>query len=127
MAIRTELTLRLQNSPGMLARVCQVVAEEHINIVAINLATSLMVRILVDNPTHAASVLRERGYHVDERDVIYTTTPNDPGALLRIARLIADAGINMEYLYATAIEGQPIASVVVGVPDAERAAAAAGL
>jgi hypothetical protein len=118
MAIRTELTLRLQNSPGTLARVCQVVAEEHINITAINLASSLMVRILVDNPSHAAGVLRERGYHVEERDVIYTTAPNDPGALLRVTRLIAEAGINMEYLYATAIEGQPMASVVVGVPDA---------
>ena len=29
MAIRTELTLRLQNSPGTLARVCQIVADEH--------------------------------------------------------------------------------------------------
>ena len=32
MAIRTELTLRLQNSPGSLARVCQIVADEHIDI-----------------------------------------------------------------------------------------------
>jgi len=127
MAIRTELTLRLQNTPGTLARVCQLVAEEHINIVAINLAGPLVVRIVVDNPTHAAGVLREHKYQVEERDVIYTTAPNDSGALLRVARLIADAGINMEYLYATAIEGQPMASLVVGVPDAERAAAAAGL
>ncbi len=127
MAIRTELTLRLQNSPGALARVCQAVAEEHVNIVAINLASPIMVRIVVDNPTHAAGVLREQNYHVEERDVIYTTAPNDPGALLRVTRLIAEAGINMEYMYATAIEGQPMASLVVGVPDAERASAAAGL
>ncbi len=127
MAIRTELTLRLQNSPGTLARVCQVVADEHINIAAINLAGPLVVRMVVDNPTHAAAVLRERNYHVEERDVIFTTAPNDPGALLRVTRLIAEAGINMEYLYATALEGQPMASFVVGVPDAERAATAAGL
>ncbi|HSK11133.1 MAG TPA: ACT domain-containing protein [Vicinamibacterales bacterium] len=127
MAIRTELTLRLQNSPGMLARVCQVIANERINIVAINLASPLVVRVVVDNPTHAAGVLREHHYHVEERDVIYTETSNDPGALLRITRLIADAGVNVEYLYATAIEGQSMASVVVGVPDAERASSAAGL
>ncbi len=127
MAILTELTLRLQNSPGTLARVCQVIAEEHINIVAINLASPLIVRMVVDNPTHAAGVLRERNHHVEERDVIFTTAPNDPGALLRVTRLIAEAGINMEYLYATALDGQPMASFVVGVPDAERAATAAGL
>jgi hypothetical protein len=95
--------------------------------VAINLASPLMVRMVVDNPIHAAGVLRERNYHVEERDVIFTTAPNDPGALLRLTRLIAEAGINMEYMYATAIEGQPMASLVVGVPDAERASAAAGL
>ncbi len=127
MAIRTELTLRLQNSPGMLARVCQVIANERINIVAMNLASPLVVRLVVDNPVHAAAVLREHHYQVEERDVIYTATSNDPGALLRITRLIADAGINVEYLYATALEGQPMASVVVGVPDAERASSAAGL
>jgi len=127
MAIRTELTLRLQNSPGMLARVCQVIAKERINIVAMNLAGPLVVRLVVDNPVHAAAILREHHYQVEERDVIYTTTSNDPGALLRITQLIADAGINVEYLYATALEGQPMASVVVGVPDAERASTAAGL
>jgi hypothetical protein len=127
MAIRTELTLRLQNSPGMLARVCQVIANERINIVAMNLASPLVVRLVVDNPVHAAAILREHQYQVEERDVIYTATSNDPGALLRITRLIADAGINVEYLYATALEGQSMASVVVGVPDAERASSAAGL
>jgi len=127
MAIRTELTLRLQNTPGALARVCQVVADERINIIALNLASPLVVRLVVDNPVHAAAVLREHHYQVEERDVIYTATPNDPGALLRVTRLIADAGINVEYLYATALEGQSMASVVVGVPDAERASSAAGL
>ena len=127
MAIRTELTLRLQNSPGMLARVCQLIAKERINITAINLAGPLVVRLVLDNPVHAAAILREHHYQVEEREVIYTTTSNDPGALLRITRLIADAGINVEYLYATALEGQSMASVVVGVPDAERASAAAGV
>lgn len=127
MAIRSELTLRLQNSPGTLARVCQVIANERINIVAMNLASPLVVRLVVDNPVHAAAILREQQYQVEERDVIYTATSNDPGALLRITRLIADAGINVEYLYATALEGQAMASIVVGVPDAERASSAAGL
>ena len=127
MAIRTELTLRLQNSPGMLARVCQLIADERVNIVAMNLASPLVVRLVVDNPVHAAAILREQHYQVEEREVIYTTTSNDPGALLRITRLIADAGINVEYLYATSLDGQSMASVVVGVPDAERASAAAGV
>lgn len=127
MAIRTELTLRVQNSPGTLARVCQLIADEHIDILALNLAGPLILRLVVDNPLHAAATLREHNYQVEERDVIFTTAANNPGSVLRLTRLIAEAGINVEYLYATTLDGQPMASIVVGVPDAARAAAAAGL
>jgi hypothetical protein len=127
MAIRTELTLRLQNSPGTLARVCQIVADERIDILAMNLASPLVLRLVVDNPVHAAETLREHNYQVEEREVIFTTAANNPGSLERLTRLIADSGINLEYLYATTQDGQSMASVVVGVPDARRASSAAGL
>jgi hypothetical protein len=127
MAIRTELTLRLQNSPGTLARVCQIVADERIDILAMNLASPLVLRIVVDNPVHAAETLREHNYQVEEREVIFTTAANNPGSLQRLTHLIADAGINLEYLYATTQDGQSMASVVLGVPDARRASSAAGL
>ena len=127
MAIRTELTLRLQNSPGSLARVCQIIADERVDIVALNLASPLILRLVVDNPVHAAATLREHHYQVEEREVLFTTAANNPGSVLRLTRLIAEAGINMEYLYATTLDGQAMASIVVGVPDAARASAAAGV
>ena len=127
MAIRTELTLRLQNSPGSLAKVCEIVADEHVDILALNLATPLVLRLVVDNPVHAAETLREHHYQVEEREVVFTTAANNPGSLLRLTRLIAEAGINVEYLYATTQDGASMASIVVGVPDARRASSAAGL
>ena len=127
MAIRTELSLRVPNKPGALAAVCQVLNEARINILALDLVSPGMLRLLVDNHVHAAALLRDLHYQVDERDVIYTVTSNDPGALARITRLLADAGVNVEYMYATAIEGSSMAAIVAGVPGAERAAAAAGL
>lgn len=127
MAIRTELTLRLQNTPGALAKVCQLVADERVDIVALNLASPLMLRLVVDNPVHAAETLRDHHYQVEEREVLYTTAANNPGSVVRLTRLIAEAGINVEYLYATTLDGQEMASIVVGVSDAARAAAAAGL
>ncbi len=36
MAIRTELTLRLDNSPGSLARLCQTLKAEKVNVIAFN-------------------------------------------------------------------------------------------
>jgi hypothetical protein len=127
MAIRTELIVRLQNSPGAAARVCQCVAEDHVNVLAMQLEHTGVLRLLVDNPLHAAAQLRERRMQVEERDVIYTVVPNDAGVLARMAKLLADAGVNVEYLYSTVVEGHPMAAIVIGVPDAQKAAAASGL
>ena len=127
MAIQTELTVRLQNVPGALGRLCQVLADERVNIVALSLEPAGALHLLVDNPVHAAGLLRDRHYHVSERNVLYTLAPNGPGGLARIAALLAAEGVNLEYVFVTTVEGQPMAAVVAGVPDAARASAAAGL
>jgi hypothetical protein len=127
MAIRTELTLILENRPGAAARVFQGLADDRINIVAMQLEHGGMLRLLVDNPLHAAELMRERRMRVEQREVLYTVVPNDPGVLGRMAKLLADAGVNIEYLYSTAVEGHPMASVVIGVPDAVKASAASGI
>lgn len=127
MAIRTELTVRVQNMPGALGRLCRVLADEHVNIIALSLEHAGTLHLLVDNPVHAAGLLRDRHYQVSERDVLYTVAPSGPGSLARIAALLAAEGVNLEYLYVTTVEDQAMAGVVAGVPDAVRASAAAGL
>jgi hypothetical protein len=127
MAIRKELTLVIENKPGAAARVFQHLADDHINIVAMQLEHTGLLRLIVDNPLHAAELMRERRIKVDERDVLYTVMPNGPGALGRAARLLADAGVNVEYLYSSAVEGQLMAAVVIGVPDVLKASSAAGI
>ena len=125
--IRPELTLRLQNSPGALARVCDLLAAERININAMMLDTGGTMRLMVDNPTHAAGVLRERHYDVTLRDVLFVQLADQPGAFAKVARLLASTGVNLDYVYATVLQNQPQAAIVIGVSDAMRAAAAAGL
>ena len=127
MAIRTELMVRLPNSPGALAGVCEALADERVNIVAFALENGGLLRMVVDNHVHAAGTLRERHYRVEQRDVLYTLMPNEPGAFSRIARMIADAGVNLEYAYATTAESDRMVGVVAGVADPQRASAAAGI
>jgi len=59
--------------------------------------------------------------------VILISVPNIPGALAPALRLVSDAGVNIEYAYAGATDMASIAAVIVGVEDAQRAAAAAGV
>jgi hypothetical protein len=125
--IRTELALRLPNSPGALAGVCRLLSDERVNILAMALETSGQLRMVVDNHVHAAGILREHHHQVTERDVIVTAVPNMPGALAPALRLVSEANVNVEYAYGGGSEGGPSASVVLGVDDAQRASAAAGI
>jgi hypothetical protein len=127
MAIRTELNLRLPNSPGALAAVCQLLSNERVNILAMALDSSGQLRAVVDNHVHGGAVLREHHHQVTERDVIAIAVSNAPGSLASTLRLVSDARVNVEYIYGGAAEGSASATVVIGVDDAQRASAAAGV
>lgn len=127
MAIRNELSLRIANSPGALAGVCRALSDERVNILGLSLEAGGTVRLVVDNHLHGLETLRERHYQAEQRDVLYTTIPNEPGSLSRVLRMIADAGVNIEYAYATALDTSSMVGVVIGVADAQRASAAAGI
>jgi hypothetical protein len=85
------------------------------------------LRLVVDNHVHGGASLREHHHQVTERDVIVMTVPNGPGSLAPALQLVADAGVNVEYAYGGASDGSPAAAIVLGVADAQRAAAAAGV
>jgi hypothetical protein len=125
--IRTELSLRLGNSPGALAGVCRLLSAERVNVLAMGLETGGQLRLVVDNHVHGAAILREHHHQVAERDVIVTAVPNTPGALAPALQFVADADVNVEYAYGGGAEGAPTAVIVIGVEDAQRAAAAAGV
>src|SRR5436190_20055421 len=127
MAIRPELNLRLPNSPGALSGVCALLSNERVNIVAMSLEAGGQLRLVVDNHVHGGAVLREHHHQVTERDVIVVTVSNAAGSLAPALRLVADAGINVEYAYGGAAEGAATAAIVLGVEDAVRASAAAGV
>ena len=104
-----------------------MLSDERVNILAMTLEPAGHLRIVVDNHVHAAGVLREHHHQVTERDVILTMVPNVPGALAPALRLVADANVNVEYAYGGGADAGPTAMIVLGVEDAMRASAAAGV
>jgi hypothetical protein len=125
--IRTEISLRLANSPGALAGVCGLLSNERVNILAMGLEAGGQLRLVVDNHVHGASMLREHHHQVTERDVLVTAVPNVSGSLARVLQLASSAGVNVDYAYGGGAEGAASATIVLGVDDAARASAAAGI
>ena len=88
------------------------------------IAASNMLRLIVDNHVRAIAVLKERHRSLLTRDVI-VVTGGGTDALATAFALVAGAGVNVEYAYVGAGESMGVA--VLGVDDAQRAAAAAGV
>ena len=61
MAIRTELTLVIENKPGAAARVFKGLADDRINIVAMQLEHTGLLRLVVDIPLPRRRARARRG------------------------------------------------------------------
>ncbi len=69
-----------------------------------------ILHVLVEDPGAARSALKDAGYEVRaERDVVVLDVEDRPGALGEASRRIADAGANVDPIYATA-EGKIVMS-----------------
>lgn len=103
-AIGQQLALFLDNRPGTLARTCQALAKAGVNITAISISDTVdhaVVRFIVSDVAKATAALEQLHVPVQQRDVVVLDVPNRPGELARVAERLTEAGINIEYAYAT--------------------------
>lgn len=102
MQLTTQLALFLENRPGMLARVCEALAEAKINIYALTTSDTVdhtVIRMVVSDTHRALLLFEERGTLVVESEVLMLQSDNKPGSLARVSQKLADAKINIEYCY----------------------------
>jgi hypothetical protein len=109
MRIEQQLSIFLENKPGALADVCDALAADNVNILALTVSDTVdhaVVRMVVDDPQKAAYILGEAGVLVVENEVLVMEVPNRPGSLAAIASSMAEADLNIEYAYCTAGDSQ---------------------
>ncbi len=132
-----EFTIRLEDRPGTLGKLCQSLATENINILAYqqfpNEKGQGSVRLVVDNPDKTRTALNNRRAEFTETDVAKVMLSNRPGELARVASRLGDEGININYGYSGAEPGANASFVILGVAEVgkalkllEQAAAAGG-
>lgn len=124
MAIRTQLSVSMDNTPGTLAKMCSALGEKRVNIVAhmsIEHEGRSLVRLVVDKVPVAKRVLEAITYPYTEEQVLTTTLTNRPGALAAVAKGLGDAGININYAYVGVEPGSSRPLGVFSVSDPARA------
>ena len=122
MKIQPQLAVFLDNRPGMLARTCQALAKADINILALSILDTVdhaIVRMVVDKPKEAETVLSKMHAMIQRRDVLVLDVPNQIGVLADVAERLTGAGINLEYAYCTASSAQGTGTIVLRTNDLE--------
>lgn len=97
-----EFVVRLDNHPGALSALTDVLGDAGINIEAMSAWGANgngVVRLITDNETTTRHVLAEAGLVNTEHRVLTTLVTDEPGTLARVTRQLGDAGVNIEALY----------------------------
>jgi hypothetical protein len=118
-----ELSINLENRPGTLAKICESLADRGVNILAFQaeaLEGKSVVRLVVDNPATAKTIIEGQGLKCNETDIAQVSLPNRPGELARAASQLGSANINIEYGY-TGVDPTGKAAFFFGVKDVDRA------
>jgi hypothetical protein len=103
-----QISVFSENRPGRLAAIAQALGEEKVNILAFSIAEANgfgVVRALVDHPQKAHDKLQSLGFNIAFTDVIAVKMKDTPGGLFEVAKILGDAGINIEYSYAYSGKG----------------------
>lgn len=119
-----QISVFLENKSGRLAAVTRTLAAAQINIRALSIADTSdfgILRLIVNDPDRALSVLREDGFTVGQTDVIAVEMPDRPGGLAGVLDLLEQAQLNVEYLYAFIGRGSNGALVIFRVEEVEEA------
>ncbi len=127
--LKKQFTLYLEDRPGELARVTNILAKAKINIEGISAYASAAVglmQVVVSNAQRMRSLLKRSGVAFTVQDVAVVALPNLPGALAAITAQLAASGLNITFLYGTAYgctgddESHCRCNVVISAPDPSR-------
>jgi hypothetical protein len=113
----------VQNRPGEVARIAEVLAKNAVNIrgISIDMAPSRpIIRVITDDENSARSALKSAGLEFAEREVLVVSLSDRPGELAKVTKKLARAGINIESLFILGSKTQT-EEVAFGVDKLEKA------
>lgn len=119
-----QLSVFVENKPGRLAGVTDILAKSEIDIRALSVADTTdygILRLIVSDPKKACEVLKESDYTVKLTDVIVVELDDEVGILAKTLSLLDSNGISVEYLYAFIGRDKGKAFIIIRVEDNDKA------
>ena len=124
MAIK-QISVFLENKPGMLNAMTSVLADAGIDLRALSLAETKdvgIVRLIVDDVFETATILKDNDYISSMTPVVAVMVPDVVGGLQKVLATLTEVGVNLEYMYCTlAGKESGNAYMILRVEDTEKA------
>lgn len=98
-----QISVFLENKPGTLMDMTDLLAARKIDMRALSLAEASdfgIVRIIVDDVYAASDALKEAGFIFNITSVLGVCIPDEPGGLHQVLQVLQETGANVEYMYA---------------------------
>ena len=119
-----QISIFIENKMGRMAEITKIIGDADIDIRALSMADTSdfgILRLIVNKPDLAVEKLKEAGLTVSLTDVIAVGIDDKPGMFAGVVSTMADADINIEYMYAFITREHNRAYVILRVEAAEKA------
>ena len=120
-----QLSVFVENKPGSLMEVTSRLNEAHVNIRAVasfDTPEFGILRLVVDQPEEAKAYLTSKGFVVRIHQVIGVELEDREGNLNQMLEILAQGGININYIYSFVIRNGKAPVMVFSTDDFEKAA-----
>lgn len=98
-----QISVFMENKPGTLEEMTEVLAKNNIDMRAISVAETEdfgIARLIVDDVYETTTVLKDAGFVNRLSDVLAVEIPDVPGGLNKVLKTLSAAQVNLEYMYA---------------------------
>ncbi len=119
-----QISIFVENKSGRLAEITAVIAAAGIDIRALSIADTTdfgILRLIVNKPDEAEAALKAAGLTVSLTNVIAVGIPDQPGGFAVAMKALANAAIDVEYMYAFISRDEGRACVILRVENNDAA------
>ena len=125
----SQITLELDNRPGKLSGISELLGSESLNIRAIDVSDhgdKSIMRFVVENPERASNALATNGFNCSVDQVLAIEVPDHPGGLSAVLKPLKEEGINVDFMYPAIGRHGNNAILIIGTKQSEKAAEVLG-
>ncbi len=122
MKMLNQISVFVENKPGRLLDVVDVLGKNDIDIKAISLTDSSdfgIVKLICENSHLAYDILLKNGFTVSLTEVLAIAIPDKPHSLANVLKALKESNINIEYMYGFSAKIKDYAVMIIKVSHLE--------